>query len=50
MTMNALKKSAYDSGLLKQIDYFFLGTHYTETGLIVIDINLSIYIQMGQSS
>ena len=40
MTMNALKRLACKADLFKQIDYFFLGTNYTKTGLITIDIDL----------
>ena len=38
--MTKLKQIMQQSGLLRQIDYFALGTHYSSTGFITIDIDL----------
>ena len=38
--MTKLKQIMQQSGLLRQIDYFALGTHYSGTGFITIDIDL----------
>lgn len=40
LAMTKLKQIMQQSGLLRQIDYFALGTHYPGTGLITIDIDL----------
>ena len=38
--MTKLKQIMQQSGLLRQIDYFALGTHYSGTGFVTIDIDL----------
>ena len=38
--MTKLKQTMQQFGLLRQIDYFALGTHYSGTGFITIDIDL----------
>lgn len=38
--MTKLKQIVQQFGLLRQIDYFALGTHYSGTGFITIDIDL----------
>ena len=38
--MTKLKQIVQQYGLLRQIDYFVLGTHYSGTGFITIDIDL----------
>lgn len=38
--MTKLKQIMQQYGLLRQIDYFALGTHYSGTGFITIDIDL----------
>ena len=38
--MTKLKQIMQQLGLLRQIDYFALGTHYSGTGFITIDIDL----------
>ena len=38
--MTKLKQIMQQSGLFRQIDYFALGTHYSGTGFITIDIDL----------
>ena len=40
LAMTKLKQIMQQSGLLRQIDYFALGTHYSGTGFITIDIDL----------
>ena len=40
MVMNQLKRQAYRANLLRQIDYFALGTHYSGAGFITIDLDL----------
>ena len=40
LAMTKLKQIMQQSGLLRQIDYFALGTHYSSTGFITIDIDL----------
>ena len=40
LAMTKLKQIMQQFGLLRQIDYFALGTHYSGTGFITIDIDL----------
>ena len=40
LAMTKLKQIMQQSGLFRQIDYFALGTHYSGTGFITIDIDL----------
>lgn len=40
MVMNQLKRQACQANLLRQIDYFALGTHYSGAGFITIDLDL----------
>lgn len=40
LAMTKLKQIMQQLGLLRQIDYFALGTHYSGTGFITIDIDL----------
>lgn len=40
LAMTKLKQTMQQFGLLRQIDYFALGTHYSGTGFITIDIDL----------
>lgn len=40
LAMTKLKQIMQQFGLLRQIDYFALGTHYSDTGFITIDIDL----------
>lgn len=40
LAMTKLKQIVQQYGLLRQIDYFALGTHYSGTGFITIDIDL----------
>ena len=40
LAMTKLKQIMQQFGLLRQIDYFALGTHYSGTGFVTIDIDL----------
>ncbi len=40
LAMNTLKQTMQRAGLLRQVDYFALGSHYVGTGFITIDIDL----------
>lgn len=40
LAMNTFKQMTQRAGLLRQVDYFALGSHYIDTGLITIDIDL----------
>lgn len=40
LAMNALKQTMQRANLLRQIDYYALGSHYSDTGFITIDIDL----------
>ena len=40
LAMNTFKQMTQRAGLLQQVDYFALGSHYIDTGLITIDIDL----------
>ena len=40
LAMNMFKQMTQRAGLLRQVDYFALGSHYVDTGLITIDIDL----------
>ena len=40
LVMNTLKQTMQRANLLRQIDYYALGSHYSDTGFITIDIDL----------